>query len=136
MSEDLLLPGEDYEDCHQRGAHFPRLEPRVESSVRSASIRVYLHPGSDDYDACCQIVLYGPRAWLHSITGAGFYLAWDEIMAECRKLGAREIAGYVMPAHARLLRRVAKRGGHEVEFHEERHEPAYGRTMVWARWDL
>lgn len=127
---------EDFAPQPQRGAHFPKLEPRVESSVRSASIRIYLHPGSDDYDACCQIVLYGPRAWLHSITGAGFYLAWDEIMAECRKLGAKEVAGYVMPAHARLLRRVAKRSGHDVEFHEEAHEEAYGRSMVWVRWQL
>ena len=112
------------------------LIPRVETSIRAASIRIYLDPKSHDYDACCQIVLYGPRAWLHSITGAGFYMAWSEIMEACRKLGAKELAGYVMPAHARLLRKVAKKEGQLVKFHEETFEEAYGRNMVWVSWEL
>lgn len=120
---ELLPPGEDYT--------IPKFNPRVETSIRAASLRIYLHD-SDDYDACCQVVCYGDKGWMHSITGAGFYMAIDKVIGACKKLGLREVSGYVRPAHARLAKRQAEKLG--IEF--EQGEPGMmdGHYLVWGTW--
>ena len=70
----------------------PALHPRVETTVRDVSVRIYLHD-SDDYDASCQIQLMGTRGQMHSITGAGFYLAMQQILDAARGLGLKVLCG-------------------------------------------
>jgi hypothetical protein len=111
----------------------PALAPHVEATVRDVSLRIYLHD-SEDYDACCQIQMIGSRAWVHSITGAGFYLAMPQILDKCRELGLRSLAGYARAPHVRLMRRMAERGGVELQVGEA--EMVEGHALVWVEWML
>ena len=113
------------------GSEVPPLHVHAESSVRIFSIRIYLHENDDDPDACCQVFLYGGRAIMFSIQGAGFYMAWPDIVAQLKMYGATVVEGYVVPAHARLLRVVAEKNGTECQV--EAVEDAFGRTMSWVR---
>lgn len=108
----------------------PGLAPRVESSVRAVSLRIYLHPG-DDYDACCQMQIYGDRGLLHSIAGAGFYLAWTQICAEAHRLGVASLEGYVREPHARLIERMARQHGQTALIADTRE--VFGRDMRWVQ---
>lgn len=122
----LLPNGEDY-------IQPPPLKPHVEASVRSASLRIYLHD-SEDYDACCQLVCYGDKGWLHSITGAGFYLALDQVIDKARSFGVKSLAGYVTAAHARLAKRMAEKSG--IGFTLGEAGLMDGHALVWAEWQI
>lgn len=90
------------------------LKPRVLIIDRCASALLYLHEGAngDDYDACVQIEWHGETAHLHSLTGSGFYLAWEQFSDLLRQRGVKEITAEVREPHARLIERlVAKHGG-------------------------
>jgi hypothetical protein len=108
--------------------------PKVETSIRSISIRVYLNPTSEDYDACAQLQIYGAKAWMHSITGPGFYLAMDKIIATCRSMGIKELSGYVVPAHARLMRQMAKKA--DVPFTTGSTDNMDGHNLTWVTWTI
>ena len=111
----------------------PDLRPHVEATVRDVSLRIYLHD-SEDYDACCQLQVLGTRAWVHSITGAGFYLAMPQILDKCRELGLQSLGGYARAPHVRLMRRMAERGGVELVTGEA--EMVEGHALVWVEWKL
>lgn len=105
-------------------------EPRVELFPRLLTAAVYLsHP--DDYDASAQIALYADRAWVFAIAGAGFYLAFPELLARLRAEGVRVVEGYVRRAHYRLLARETERAGLRCELSAEPGR-AFGRPMVWV----
>lgn len=79
---------------------------RLEASPRHYSLRIYAeHP--TDYVASCQVLRYGDRAIMYSIIGSGFYAAAGLILEWAADQGFRMLEGYVSPAHARLLRRIA-----------------------------
>jgi hypothetical protein len=124
-----------YEDFapSQHKTLIPTLKPYVETSIRDLSMRIYLHD-SEDYDACCQIQIYGAKAWMHSITGAGFYLAINEILEKCRSMGIKELSGYVVPSHARLMKRMSKKAG--VNFIVGDTDIMDGHHLTWVSWIL
>ena len=111
----------------------PALHPRVETTVRDVSVRIYLHD-SDDYDASCQIQLMGTRGQMHSITGAGFYLAMHEILDAARGLGLKVLCGYALAAHVRLMQQLTTRAG--IEFAHGEAELIDGRPLIWVEWHL
>jgi hypothetical protein len=103
------------------------LNPRVESTVREISLRVYLHSNDDDYDASCQVQILNTTGFVHSITGSGFYLALNLLFNECRKYGLKTLTGFVLKPHARLLKMQAAKLSVSVEIHEP--EEAHQRMM-------
>lgn len=105
-------------------------EPRVELFPRLASAAVYLSD-PDDYDASAQVALYADRAWVFAIAGAGFYLAFPQLLARLRTEGVRVVEGYVRRAHYRLLARQVQRTGLRCELSAEPGR-AFGRPMVWV----
>jgi hypothetical protein len=105
-------------------------EPRVELFPRLVTAAVYLSD-PDDYDASAQIALYADRAWIFAIAGAGFYLAFPELLARLRAEGVRVVEGYVRRAHYRLLAREARKAGLACTLAAEPGR-AFGRDMVWV----
>lgn len=97
--------------------NIPTLNPRVLLVDRTASALVYLHEGSngEDYDACVQISWVGETAHLHSLTGSGFYLAYDKFAELLRNRGVKYIEGEVRTPHLRLLQQLAEKRGGTVE---------------------
>ena len=93
------------------------LNPRVLLVDRTASALVYLHDGAngEDYDACVQINWEGETAHLHSLTGSGFYLAYDKFMDLLRARGIRFVEAEVREPHAKLIEKLAERSGCKLE---------------------
>ena len=92
--------------------------PRVETSVRELSIRVYLDEiddqgkirQSDNYDAVCSVFIYGKRAFVYNLHGGGFYLALAQLFEALSKITPVDtLEGFVLPSHARLLKRELKK---------------------------
>lgn len=111
----------------------PGLAPRVRVLLRDVSLLIYLHEGvhCEDYDACCQVqILGGTRGHMHSLTGSGFYLAWDKIIEAARGLHLETLEGYVREPHARLIERLATRRGASVVVQEP--IAVHGMDMRWV----
>ena len=111
----------------------PALKPHVETSVRDISLRIYLHD-SEDYDACCQAQLLGTNAWIHSITGSGFYMAMNEIIAKFKELGIKKLSGYARAPHVRLMQRMSEKAG--VPFTIGDPEIIEDHALIWVTWDI
>lgn len=114
------------------------IKPRVETSVREVSLRIYLDTQdcdgvlrkSDDYDAVASVFIYGTKAFIYSIHGGGFYLGFLNSIEELRKYGVLTVEGYVMEPHARLVKREAKKAGLDVLITDP--ECAFDRAMRWV----
>lgn len=112
--------------------------PRVELSVRELSARVYLDEldqdgnlrQSDNYDAICSVFLYGTRGYVYNLHGGGFYLALAQLFQAVTDISPVDtLEGYVMPSHARLLKRELKKLGIKSTFSKPSN--TYGRNMIW-----
>jgi hypothetical protein len=112
--------------------------PRVETSVRELSIRVYLDEiddqgktrQSDNYDAVCSVFIYGKRAFVYNLHGGGFYLALAQLFEALLKITRIDtLEGFVLPSHARLLKRELKKL--EVKSSYSSPVESYGRKMIW-----
>ena len=75
------------------------IKPRVETSVREVSLRIYLDTQdcdgvlrkSDDYDAVASVFIYGTNAYIYSIHGGGFYLGFLKGIEELHKFFSKFI---------------------------------------------
>lgn len=114
------------------------ITPRVEFSVRELSVRVYLDETdqdgnirkSDNYDAICSVFLYGTRGYVYNLHGGGFYLALAQLFQAVTDISPVDtLEGYVMPSHARLLKRELKKLKIKSTFSKPLQ--SYGRSMVW-----
>jgi hypothetical protein len=114
------------------------IKPRVETSVREVSLRLYLDHvdcdgvlrKSDNYDSVCSLFVYGKKGYVYNVNGGGFYLGFKEFINTIREYGVETIEGYVVKSHARLIKKECKHLGLEVEFTDP--ECAYDRTMLWV----
>jgi hypothetical protein len=118
------------------------ISPRIETSVREISVRIYLdhideegiQRKTDNYDAVCSIFFYGPRAFLYNINGGGFYLGIAKLLEAVKSYGAHTIEGYVVKAHARLVKREATKSGYYVTLSDV--ECAFDRDLQWITLQL
>ena len=95
----------------------PALNPRVLLVDRTSSALVYLHEGAngDDYDACVQVNWEGETAHLHSLTGSGFYLAYNKFVEMLKNRGVKFVEAEVREPHARLIEKLAEKNHDSVE---------------------
>lgn len=112
-----------------------KVEVRVEASVRELSIRIYIDVGerkSDNYSASCSLFLYGNRAYMYNIIGDGFYLGVSKIIQKLKEeFHIKSIEGYVVKAHARLLRIISNKLKLKLDVLET--EEAFERELVWVK---
>lgn len=105
----------------------------VEWIERGASLAIFEgDPGENPkYDATCQLQIYGDVAQIHSIHGEGFYKAVDQIVKELRSHDIKYLVGYVIKAHARLLRMKFK-----DKFAITHEGYIHGHLMPWVSIDI
>ena len=114
------------------------ISPRVESSVRELSVRIYLDykeangeiRKSDDYDASCSIFIYGDRGLIYNVNGKGFYLAFEALVKDARAYGIKTLEGYVLQPHARLMKKEANKLN--LGFVEGPTTKTFERDMTWV----
>jgi hypothetical protein len=113
------------------------ISPRVESSVRELSVRIYLDykeangeiRKSDDYDAACSIFIYGYRGLIYNVHGKGFYLAVEALVKDARVYGIKTLEGYVLKPHARLIKKETNKLG--LGYAEGPTTKTFEREMTW-----
>jgi len=77
---------------------------RVEVSIKMLQVRVYGdHP--DQYESVFDVYVDGPKGFIFSLIGKGFYSVVDLAVEALNKFGIFEFYGSVMPKHGAAIQR-------------------------------